>query len=56
MFDNETNSYALSDCAWWDVSVTKRPFWAKRDCSGRIGDTEHGIMCEEHYNAIPKGK
>lgn len=56
MFDNETNDYALSDCAWWDEPVGKRPYWAAKDCAGRVGDTERGVLCEEHYNAIPKRK
>lgn len=54
MFDCETNDYSLSDCAWWDEPVQKRPWWAKGDCSGRIADTEHGVMCEHHYNEVPR--
>lgn len=57
MFDSETNNYALSDCVWWDEPQGFRPFWAKADCSGpRVGDTEHGVLCEGHFNAIPKGE
>lgn len=51
MFDNETNDYALDDCAWWDTLPTRRPWWARNDCAGRVGDTETGVMCEEHHNA-----
>lgn len=51
MFDCETNDYALSDCAWWDQPINRRPWWAKRDCSGRVGDTEVGVICEGHHNA-----
>jgi hypothetical protein len=55
-FDSETNDYSLSDCAWWDMKPQYRPWWAKADCSGpRIGDTAHGVLCEGHFNAIPKG-
>jgi hypothetical protein len=55
-FDSETTDYALSDCAWWDEPQANRPWWAKADCSGpRIGDTAHGVLCEGHFNAIPKG-
>lgn len=50
-FDSESIDYALSDCAWWDEPVAKRPWWAKPDCSGRVGDTEHGVLCEGHFNA-----
>lgn len=45
--------YALSDCAWWDTSPTRRPTWLSKDCSGRVGDTILGVLCEEHYNAQP---
>lgn len=50
-FDCESNDYALSDCAWWGMPVIRRPWWAKKDCSGRVGDSENGVVCEEHYNS-----
>lgn len=54
MFDNETNAYALSDCVWWDTMPSRRPWWAAKDCHGpRVGDTEFGVVCEGHYNAMP---
>lgn len=58
MFDTETNApFALSDCAWWDEPVLKRPWWAQRDCAGRVGETALAVvLCEEHLNAFPTTK
>lgn len=49
--DFESNNYALSDCAWWDTSPIRRPTWLSKDCSGRVGETILGVLCEEHFNA-----
>lgn len=49
----EDSMTSLSDCAWWDEAVARRPFWAKGDCGGRILDSAHGTICENHYNALP---
>jgi hypothetical protein len=45
MFDNESESFALSDCVWWSVP--------EHECAGpRVGrDTDTGtVYCEKHYN------
>lgn len=52
--DDDMARLALSDCGWWDEPVSKRPFWAKGDCSGRMTDTEVGSLCEHHFNAMPR--
>ena len=53
MFDCETNTYALDDCAWWGIPILRRPWWARNDCAGRVGDTPVGVLCEHHHNAAP---
>ena len=53
MFDCETHDYALDDCAWWGIPILRRPWWARNDCAGRVGDTTVGVLCEHHHNAAP---
>jgi hypothetical protein len=54
--DEDQQNYALSDCDWWDVVHHGRPWWAKGECSGRMTETESGVLCEAHFNAFQKSK
>lgn len=42
----------LADCPWRDEPRTKRPSWAKAACAGREVETEVGILCATHHEAM----
>ena len=53
MFEvDELGTLSLADCSWWDEPVEKRPWWAKGDCGGRMGEANYGIVCEDHHNKM----
>ena len=55
MFDTEDRyARALDSCRGWTFgSGHGAPKWMHGDCSGRVGSTARGILCEYHFNRAP---
>ena len=48
---DEDSNFGLDDCIWWNAYSHPRPRHLQSDCSGRMATTDHGVVCETHFNA-----